>query len=141
MNFVTKMEKVHKCFEAFKNNSNSKEITQFVDLFSPMFYQRNKYRLEISVGKKISGSQFSPWLSNVIHDFTVTPDCWEEDEPQLIIKEVNHNNAVALLNLAAINNLIINTEENKGVKFCRYNVYFNYNNEIDYYMSLAIKGV
>jgi len=138
MNFVAKMEKVRKCFESFRDNSNNKEITQFVDLFSPMFYERNKHRLEISAGKKLSNSNFSPWLSNVLHDFTVTPDCWEEDEPQIIIKEMSHNNAVVLLNLTAVNNMVVKTEENKDTKSCKYNIYFNYNNEVDYCIKLVI---
>lgn len=140
MNFVAKIEKVRKCFESFKNNSNNKEIAQFVDLFSPMFYERNKHRLEISVGKKLSNYCFSPWLSNVLHDFTVTPDCWEEDEPQIIIKEMSYHNTVALINLAVINNIHIETQEDKEVKFNRYNIYFNYNNEVDYCIRLAISG-
>lgn len=139
MNFVAKIRKVTDCFEVFRNSSNSKEIKKFIDLFFPMFYQNNNHRLEISVGKKMPNYQFSPWLSNVLHDFTVTPDCWEEDEPRLTIKDAMRKTVVMAINLSAINNMCIKKDEDKEAKFCRYNIYFNYNNEVDYCMNLVIK--
>ena len=137
MNFIDRKSKAFNCFMDFKKDCNVKEYQQFVDIFSPMLFKENNHLLEISVGKKTSDSQFMSWLSLAVHNFIVLPAVYN-NEPQLIIRNnttIRKEN-IALINLTAINNLSIKTEESST--FYRHNICFNYNNKVDYQMDIVV---
>lgn len=136
MNFIGKKSEAYNCFANFKKGDNAKEYRQFVDIFLPMLFQDNNNRLEISVGKKISESQFMSWLSVVTNRFNAIPSVYG-DCPQLIIKDCINRSApvIVSLNLAIIKDLYIETEE--AVGFFRHNICFNYN-EVDYQMHIVV---
>lgn len=138
MSAIIRMEKAYNCLENYRSNCNSKEHKKLVDIFFPMLYQGNKHRLEISVGNKISESKFNRVLSMLTDNFIVVLDRWG-DEPQLIIKYANNGYPIALINLSLVKNLQIETEEDQKVKFCSHNIYFKYNDEIDYHLHIVIK--
>lgn len=138
MSAIIKMEKAYNCLENYRSNCNSKEHKKLVDIFFPMLYQENKHRLEISVGKKISESKFNCSLSMFTDNFIVVLDRSGND-PQLIIKYATNGNSIALINLALVKDLQIKTEEDKYINFCGHNIYFNYNDEIDYHLHIVIK--
>ena len=132
MSAIKRMEKAYSCLENYKNNCNSKEHKKLVDIFFPRLYQENKHRLQISVGKKISESKFCCALSMFTDNFIAHLTHWE-NEPQLIIKYATNGHLIALINLMLIKELQIKTEEDKDANFCSHNIYFNYNDEIDYH--------
>lgn len=138
MNFIGKKGEAYKCFADFKNGNNAKEYQQFVDIFLPMLFQENNNRLEISVGKKISESQFVSWLSVVANKFNVMPIVCDNN-PQLVIKDCANRSAPAIvsLNISTIKDLHIETEKTTG--FFRHNICFNYN-EVDYQMHIIINN-
>ena len=136
MSAIKKMERAYNCLEHYRNNCNSKEHRQLVDIFFPMLYQENKHHLEISVGKKVSESKFICALSTLIDNFIVTLDCLN-DNPQLIIKYTTSGYPIALINLAYIKDLQIKIEEDRDIGICSYNIYFNYNDEIDYHIHIV----
>lgn len=134
MRFIGKKGKAYECFADFKKGCNAKEYQQFVDIFLPMLFQENNNRLAISVGKKVAETKFVSWLSMVTHKFTAIPTMYG-NEPQLIIRDgTNLNNT--LINLALIKDLHIDTEET--VNDYRYQICFNYNNEVDYQMHIVV---
>jgi hypothetical protein len=138
MSAIVKMEKVFSCLKNFRDNCNNEECKKLIDIFLPMFYQENKHYLEISVGKKASESKFCSVLSMITTNFNIKLSTWN-NEPQFIISDFVHNNTIATINLKLIENLCIESEEDDNINFYRYSIYFNYNNEIDYNINIAIK--
>lgn len=138
MNFIGKKSEAFNCFADFKKGDNAKEYQQFVDIFLPMLFRENNNRLEISVGKKISESQFVSWLSMVTNKFNAIPSVYG-NHPQLVIKDCVNRSApvIVSLNLSIIKDLHIETE--KVVGFLRHNICFNYN-EVDYQMHIIINN-
>ena len=135
MRLIGKKGKAYECFADFKNNNKAKEYQQFVDLFLPMLFQENDGRLTISVGKKISESNFVSWLSCVSKKFVVIPSMYD-NEPQMIIRDVDNTNVNVLVNLALIKDIHITTKED--VNRCWYEICFNYNDEVDYQMHIVV---
>ena len=134
MNFIGKNSEAYNCFANFKKDDNAKEYRQFVDIFLPMLFQENSNRLEISVGKKQSESQFLSWLSMVTNRFNVIPSMYGE-YPKLTIKDCINHSTIVSLNLAIIKDLCIETKE--AVGFFIHNICFNYN-KIDYRMHIIV---
>ena len=139
MSAINRMEKVYNCLENYRNNCNNKEHKKLVDIIFPMLYQENKHRLEISIGKKISESKFNSALSMFTDNFIVGLDCWNE-ELLLIIKYAHTGHTITLINMDAINNLKIKTNEDKDLNFCSHFVSFNYNDEFDYNLHIVINN-
>ena len=111
-------------------------MKQFVDIFFPMFFEENEHRLEISVGHRKSESMFDYWLRTVTHKFNIGLSHWN-NEPQFLFKDVsNYSTNIMAINLALMRDLNIKTEE--APKFNRYIIDFNYNNQIDYCISLVV---
>lgn len=132
MSATVRTEKIYSCLINFKNNCNSNEHKKLIDIFLPMLHQENKHRLEISVGKKVSDYSFQSILSMITTDFIIRLTCWNY-EPQLIIKDnTKFKNIITTINLALIKNIKIESKEESKINFFEYNIYFNYNNEIDY---------
>lgn len=138
MSAIVKIEKVFNCLANFRDNCNNEECKKLIDIFLPMFYQENKHYLEISVGKRVSEYKFCSALSMATTDFNIKLGTWN-NEPHIIISDFVHNNTIATINLKLIENLCIESEEDNDINFYRYNIYFNYNNEIDYNINIAIK--
>ena len=137
MSAIVRIEKAYNCLENFKNNCKNDEYKKLIDIFSPMFYQENKHRLEISVGKKLSEFHFRPILSSVTNNFIISLSKWK-NEPQFVIKDIVEHNVITLINLALINNLRIESKKYEDINFYEHNIYFNYNNEIDYHIHIEI---
>ena len=139
MSAIVKMEKAYNCLNNFRNNCNNKEYKKLIDTFFPMLYQENKCRLEINVGKMsshdLSNCTFSSLLSMVTTDFIIKLSCYN-DEPLFIVEDVVYKTAVTVINLTSINNLQIETKDNGS--YYIYDFCFNYKNEIDYLVHIAI---
>ena len=139
MSAINRMEKVYNCLENYRNNCNNKEHKKLVDIIFPMIYQVNKHHLEISIGKKISETKFNSALSMFTDNFIVGLDCWKE-ELLLIIKYAHTGHAITSINMDAINNLKIKTNEDKDLNFCSHFISFNYNNEFDYNLHIVMNN-
>lgn len=135
MRFIGKKGKAYECFADYKSGNNAKEYQQLIDIFLPMMFQENKNRFEISVGKILSETKFLSWLSWVSKKFVVIPSIYN-DEPQIIIRDVNGADTGTLINLSLINNLHITTNEDENR--CYHELRFNYNNEVDYEMHIVL---
>ena len=139
MSAIVNMEKSYNCLVDFRNNCNSDEHKKLIDIFLSMLYQENRDRLEISVGKKISKLTFHQFLSTITTNFIVKLSCWG-NEPQIIIQDVTqHYKTVTMLNLVLIKDLYVESKKDDSVNFFEYNIYFNYNNEIDYNIHIVLK--
>lgn len=138
MSAIVKIEKMFNCLANFRDNCGNEEYKKLIDIFLPMFYQENKHRLEISVGKKVSESKFCSVLSMVTTNFIVKLGTWNR-ELQFIISDLVHNNSITMINLKLIDNLCIESEEDNNINFCKYNICFRYNNEIDYNINITMK--
>lgn len=138
MNVIKKLERAYNCLDNYRNSCDSENHKKFIDIFFPMFYQQNKHRLEISVGKKISNEVFQSLLTTTTKNFNVVLTQYG-NEPQFIIREFNSNNSITCINLALIKDLEINTIDNAPFD-TRYKIDFNYNNEIDYRMWIVVEN-
>lgn len=134
MKLIGKMGKAYECFADFRSNNNAKEYKQFVDIFFPMLCNENNHRLDIIVGKKVSDSNFISFISCVTHKFTVIPSVYN-NEPQLIIRDFN-GCCSTLINICLVKDLYIKADETDT--YLKYNICFNYNNEIDYQMHIIV---
>ena len=128
MSAIVRMGKAFNCLNDFRDCCDN-EHKKLIDIFIPMLYKENKHRLEISIGKRIDKEIFRSLLSTIINNFNVKLCCYDNN-PQFIIEDTQHRNTITLFNLGLIYNLQI--EEDECDDFCRYRIYFNYNNEIDY---------
>lgn len=139
MSAIVNMEKSYNCLVNFRNNCNSDEHKKLIDIFLSMLYQENRDRLEISVGKKISKLKFYQFLSAITTNFVVKLSCWS-NEPQIIIQDITqYYKTIVTFNLALIKDLYVESEKGDNNNFFRYNIYFNYNNEVDYNIHIAMK--
>ena len=138
MSAIVKMEEAFNCLNNFIDNCNNKEYKRLIDIFLPMFYQENNHRSEISVGKWKSESDFSSLLSMTTKNFIVKCTYWN-NEPQLVISDATYHYTIVAMNLKTIKNLYIESEEDKDINFYRYNIYFNYNDEVDYNIHIVKK--
>lgn len=138
MSAIAKMERAFNCLTNFVDNCNNEEYKKFIDIFLPMLYQENKHRLEISVGKRMSDSEFNSWLSTTTKNFIVRCTQWN-NEPQLVISDAEYHYTVVVINLGLIKDLHIESTEDDNINFYRYNICFNYNNEVDYSIHIVIK--
>lgn len=137
MSAIVKTKKSYNCLVNYRNNCDSNEHKKLIDIFLPMLYQENKHHLEISVGNKISDCNFQSTLSMVTTDFIIGLSCWNH-EPQLIIKDNTtiRKNIITVINLTLIKDIQIEVKEDNRINFFEYDIYFNYNNEIDYYIHI-----
>ena len=136
MKIMDRIGKTYDCLDAFKTASNNEVMKQFVDIFFPMFFEENEHRLEIRVGHRESESKLSCLLTTVTNKFNVVlSSCG--NEPQFLFKDIsNYNLNIMAINLALMRDLNIKTEET--IEFNRYIIDFNYNNQIDYSISLVV---
>lgn len=134
MKIMDRIGKAYDCLDAFKTASNNEVMKQFVDIFFPMFFEENEHRLEISVGHRTATS-FQFWLKTVSHKFNVILSKWGS-EPQFLFRNMENLEDMMAINLALMRDLNIKTEE--APEFNRCIIDFNYNNQIDYNISLVV---
>lgn len=134
MSFVNKIDKAYKCIEDFKTTAGE-EINQFINVIFPLLYKSNKGNLTICTGKKTSKKLFMPWLSALSNDFTISLSNFK-GEPTFVFKDNMTHSTFAAINLAMVKNIEIDIEEGTYVK---YHISFNYNDEVDYDISITIK--
>ena len=136
MNITDRICKSYDCLDAFKTASNNEVMKQFVDIFFHMFFEENEHHLEVSVGHRKSKSMFDCWLRTITNKYNICLSHWN-NEPQFIFKDVsNYSTNIMAINLALMRDLNIKTEEIP--EFNRYIIDFNYNNQIDYNISLVV---
>lgn len=135
MRFIGKKMEAYECFANYKSGNNAKECQQLIDIFLPMMFQENKNKLEISIGRRISEKKFVSLLCCVSKNFVVIPTMYN-NEPQMIIRDSENKNTIALINLALIKNIHIVTNETEN--WCLHDICFNYNNEVDYMMHIVV---
>ena len=143
---TSKMEQAYNCLLNFKDNSSNEDFKKFVDLLSPMIFNKNTNRLEISVGKipendpshkRGSDVVFYPVMSMVTRNFNVCLSNYG-NEPELVFNDVAQHCTITAINLAKIKELRIEEEIDESINWYRYDIFFNYNNEIDYHISILI---
>ena len=143
---TAKMEQAYNCLSNFRDNSNNKDCKKFVDLLFPMIYKKNTDRLEISVGKipehdplhkQGSDVVFYPVMSIITRNFNVCLNNYG-NEPELVFNDMVQHCTITTINLAKIKELHIEEEIDESINWHRYDVFFNYNNEIDYHIGILI---
>ena len=141
-----KMEQAYNCLLNFKDNSSNEDFKKFVDLLFQMIFNKNTNRLEISVGKipehdpshkRGSNVVFYPVMSMVTHNFNVCLSNYG-NEPELVFNDMAKHCTITAINLAKINELRIEKEIDESINWYRYDIFFNYNNEIDYHIGILI---
>lgn len=139
MSAIVKTNKSYNCLVDFRNNCDSNKHKKLIDIFFPMLYQENKHYLKISVGKKIPDRNFQSILSTITTDFIVGVSCWN-NEPQFVFRNnTKLKNVITVVNLALIKDIQIKAEEDNKINLFVYNIYFNYNDEIDYHIHIIIE--
>lgn len=138
MSAIVRMEKTFNCLINFRDNCNNEEYKKLIDIFLPMFYRKNKNHLEISVGKRMSKTKFYSALSMLTTNFIVKLSDFN-NEPRFIISDATaHDKVITIINLKLVKDLHIESEEDEVINFYRHNICFNYNNEIDYHIHIAL---
>ena len=132
--------KINKTFDyvnIFVENCSNATMKQFVNIFSPMFFRENNYRIDVKVGKRESKERFASFLNNFTDKFNVIPSLCD-NEPQLLIKDMSRRKtyAILIINLFLIGNLHITKTESNEYYF--HKIDFTYNNQVDYQIDLVV---
>lgn len=147
MNCAEKMFKNAECWDNFEKNCNDANLKQLVDIFYPMciaheatLSDSKKKKLEIDVGKK-KKDFFEPYLSVSTSKFSFVASSFD-NEPQLIFRDETDktHRTLAVINLTEIKDLCIEKEVDDSITFYRYNIYFTYNNTVDYHVHIVNMG-
>lgn len=117
----------------YRNNAAS-EMQQLIDyllLMEKIKEDLPKAELTISIGRQ-NNNNFLSVLSSVVDSPIISIDSYNNQEPQILIKDKLHNSSVSLINLTAIRNLkteVYKTENYNQLfasfRYCRndYNLY------------------
>lgn len=115
--------------------SNNKHIEGFVNLFKQFVGKRNpNVDISVYIGKRKDGG-FTSYLSSTIKDLVVKLSELN-GEPQIYFAD--RMNFITCINLEYISDISINTFSVGNYSIC-YDVYFTYNNEVDYCFTIKIK--
>ena len=143
MNRAEKMFKNAECLDNYGNNCNNGKLKQFVNIIFTLCDTQNedkKKKLEIDVGKK-KKDFFESFLFSTTNKFSVIASNYK-GESQLILRDNKNKvpHTLATINLSGIKDLHIEEDSDRTVDLYRYNIYFNYDNVIDYHVHIVSMG-